>query len=108
MARGRGWAPHQALQLGGIFSGGFFQGSSRAAAAAAAVGLGEPPGPHWRAGLGVAILDSGLGRGVVVLDARLGGGVVILDPRQLEGMAGSLVLCPDGSPSWLGEALLLG
>lgn len=44
---------------------------------------GESPGPHWRAGLGVAILDAGLGGGEAVFDSRLA-----------RGLAGSLASFP--------------
>ena len=53
--------------------------------------VGEPPGPHWRAGPGVEVLDSGPDRGVVVLDFRLAEGMVILDHKQL-GQIASLIL----------------
>ena len=34
--------------------------------------VGEPSGPHWRAGLGVAVPDCGPGRGVEVLASTAG------------------------------------
>lgn len=49
--------------------------------------VGEPSGSHWRAGLGVAVLDSGPDRGVAVLDFRLAEGMVILACVLGEGLA---------------------
>ena len=48
--------------------------------------VGEPPGPCWRAGLGVGVLDSRPGRGMVVLVFRWGGGAVILSSILAGGM----------------------
>lgn len=95
-------------------------------------GVGEPPGPRWRAGLGVAVLDSRLDGSViflcsmlagvvVVLEARLGGGTVILssglDEEVVElgsRLGGGMVILSsrlgeevvDWGPGWVGDSLI--
>lgn len=67
-ARGRGWGSIIKLpSLDTVFINGSFLRFTTAAAAAASVVVEKPPRPHWRAGLGVVVLDSGPGRGMVVL-----------------------------------------
>lgn len=87
--------------MGGVFLVGSLRGSAAASTAAAlaaaasattttaaaeagSVVVEEPQGPLWEAGLGVAVLNSGLCGKVVVLHFRLAG-----------GLAGSLAFWPN-------------
>lgn len=58
-------------------------------------GVGKTTGPCWRAGLEVAVLNSGSGSTVVVLEFRLAEGKVSHDHRQVGGMV-TLVSMLDG------------